>query len=369
MQMEVRAIESPEAAELFITASPQGNLQPMQGAEAIFSAIKEVLKESDARILQERVFATQGAMDVVAPARGEAYGDLDDGVPPAWLTHPIGVSGQFAGVQVHAVRSKQRLQTLRAEGTACGRLLPNSHGFVALTGLSGRTGTAPEQAHAMLRMAELALRQAKGDMFCVARTWMWLEDILSWYGDFNHVRTEFYKEHRLVTGDPEKDRLPASTGIGVKPAYGPKCAMDLVAVTGPRRSLQYLLAGGDQRSAFRYGSAFSRASQVSSPGGKTVYVSGTAAIDAKGKTQHVGNIPAQIQATIHHVRAVLKDMNCTDQDVVQSIIYSKTPQVEEAFCRLWGDLPWPKLLLIADVCRENLLFEIEATACPGARKL
>ena len=55
-------------------------------------------------------------------------------------------------------------------------------------------------------------------------------------------------------------------------------------------------------------------------------------------------------------------MDCGDADVVHSLIYCKTAAIEKLFMEKWGDLPWPKITAITDVCRDNLLFEIEATA-------
>lgn len=220
----------------------------------------------------------------------------------------------------------------------------------------------------MFEKAESVLQQIGGNMLSVARTWLWLGDILSWYRDFNGVRTQFFIERGLMNGRPGENRLPASTGIGVKPAGAPVCALDLVALTGAQGSIQRLLALGNQNAASRYGSAFSRAAKAATPAGHVVYVSGTASIDAQGKTTHAGDVNGQIQATIDNVRAVLRDTHCTDTDVVQAVAYCKTPDIEETFRSGWRDLEWPCIVVIADICRDDLLFEIEATALPGARK-
>ena len=71
---------------------------------------------------------------------------------------------------------------------------------------------------------------------------------------------------------------------------------------------------------------------------------------------------AQITATIENVRAVLRDMNCTDDDVVQLMAYCKTTEVEKIFNDLKDGFDWPWVTVICDICRSDLLFEIEATA-------
>ena len=113
--------------------------------------------------------------------------------------------------------------------------------------------------------------------------------------------------------------MPASTGIGLCPADGSHCSMDLIAVLKPSDSIQFLPAVGKQQSALEYGSAFSSASRAVTTVGETVYVSGTASIDADGATTHIDDASGQIDTTIENVRAVLSDMHCRDEDVVQVI--------------------------------------------------
>jgi len=137
-----------------------------------------------------------------------------------------------------------------------------------------------------------------------------------------------------------------------------------VAVLEPANSIQYLQAVGKQQCAFEYGSAFSRAARAVTPAGETVFVSGTASIDASGATTHIADAPGQIEATIENVRAVLRDMNAADEDVVQVMAYCKTTDIEKIFNGLKNDLPWPWITSICDICRPDLLFEIEATAIP-----
>jgi enamine deaminase RidA (YjgF/YER057c/UK114 family) len=156
--------------------------------------------------------------------------------------------------------------------------------------------------------------------------------------------------------------MPASTGIGIGPRNGAICGMDLVAVIGPNKSIGYFDASGNQNSALKYGSAFSRACCVETPAGMTLFVSGTASISINGKTTNIGDAPKQIEESINNVRAVLSEMQCDDNDVVQATAYCKTAEIERLFCSKYGDLAWPALTAIADICRDDLLFEIEATA-------
>jgi enamine deaminase RidA (YjgF/YER057c/UK114 family) len=302
--------------------------------------------------------------------RREIYGDLDDGVPPVELAATASDGGEVAGVHVHAVRCDEKPMPVRHNGISCGRVLRGKDlTWITLLGLSAPDGgKGADQARLNFEAAASILREAKTDMRSVVRTWLWLGNILGWYGDFNRVRNTFFHEQGLLNCHPSKVHLPASTGIGVKPAGSGLCSLDLVAAVGPEGLTDYLASAGNQQSAYQYGSAFSRAATTTMPAGRTVFVSGTASIDVAGKTTHVGDSAGQIRATVDNVRAVLADGKCGDAEVVHALAYCKTPEVEKVWRKMAADVPWPCITMLADVCRDDLLFEIEATGCPGARK-
>ena len=365
VNLDIRTICSPAATELYISAVPKANIHPADTAAEIFSSISQTLHDKKACILQERIFATESAIQILSDARSKAYGDIDDGVAPSFLVCEQGLTGPIAGVQVHAVACDVPTEVISVNQTPCGRILrlPGCT-YLTLSAVSAPSiSDRSEQVRKMLEAGEAALKQFDNDFLSVARTWMWLSDILSWYNDFNHVRNQFFTE-RGILGPNSRQSMPASTGIGLAPADGSSCSMDLVATLEPTNSTKYVQAVGKQQCAFEYGSAFSRAAQAITPAAETVFVSGTASIDASGASTNIGDALSQINATIENVRAVLKDMHCTDDDVVQVVAYCKTTNVEREFNRVKDSLSWPWVSAICDVCRCDLLFEIEAAATP-----
>ena len=363
VNIDTRSIVSPGATEIFITSTPRENAPFQEQAREIFAGISDVLRSKKASILQERIFSTQAAAETLRKARAQAYGEIDDGVTPSFLVAEEGSSGPIVGVQVHAVSGDSKPEVVQLDGNPCGRIF-RSPGctYLTLSYISDQQDQqAAAQAKIMMQKGDAILKNYGVDFLSVPRTWMWLKDILSWYDDFNHVRTKFFTEWGLV-GPGTRQSMPASTGIGLGPANGGHCAMDLTAVLEPAGTTQYLQAAGKQQCAMEYGSAFSRASKATTPAGHTVFVSGTASINTDGQTTQLGDAEGQIETTIENVRAVLKDMNCADRDVVHIIAYCKTTEVEKVFNSLKGGLDWPWITVICDICRHDLLFEIEATA-------
>ncbi|MGD0390967.1 MAG: RidA family protein, partial [Tepidisphaeraceae bacterium] len=297
------------------------------------------------------------------------YGEYDDGVEPAWLVG--GPDPAIRGVQVYAVVSPSRPQPLTVNGRRCARLIRNNGcRWVTASALPTDPASAPEaQTRQAFEETETLLKQAGGDLNSLARTWFHLAEILDWYPRFNDTRTRFFAERGLLKPGSGV-RLPASTGIGVRPANHRSVLMDAFAVVGdpacplaPDGCLCKHQATGHQRSAFTYGSSFARAATVCTPAGRTVFVSGTAAIDSNGQTCHVGDVPGQIRMTIDCLHAALRDQHCSPSDVVQAVAYCKSAEVEECFGQWMEEISWPWIAVRGDVCRDDLMFEAEITAC------
>ncbi len=143
--------------------------------------------------------------------------------------------------------------------------------------------------------------------------------------------------------------------------------MDLVAILSPLAPIQYFQSAGKQRSALEYGSAFSRATLAPTPASEIVYISGTAAIDEKGATTHLNDAAGQIKDTIDNVKTIMSQTACPKSQVVQAIAYCKDILVEQAFNQIKHELPWPWITVVCDICRDDLLFEIEAAVLSSTR--
>ena len=361
---DVRWAKSPTATELYITAAPgrQGTVE--SDARAMYDAIASILREARAFVVQERLFATSDAMAAALKCRAAALGESDDGVLPTLLCARDGDDAPpIRGAEVHAITGISRPLVIRTGEFETARVFEcGEYRYLTASALRApQLHGGPAQAHQAFQAAHQLLALAGGSMSDVARTWVWMDDILSWYPQFNQVRTAFFRANGML--DIHRcGRMPASTGIGVSPA-GARVAIDLFAVWGKPDAVEYFDATGRQRSAYEYGSAFARAARAKTPAGQTVFCSGTAAIDAAGNTCFKGDAAGQISMTLQNVDAVLRDTGCIQNDVVRALIYCATPQVQLQFAEIAAQLPWPQIVLVGDVCRQDLLFEIEVTAC------
>jgi enamine deaminase RidA (YjgF/YER057c/UK114 family) len=125
-----------------------------------------------------------------------------------------------------------------------------------------------------------------------------------------------------------------------------------------------------------YGSAFSRGLRLDFNGVTMLDISGTASIDAQGKTVHVGDFCAQLRRTFDNITALLAAEGATWKDVVRTRCYLRDidrdyadfNRVRNEFYREQGLNPFPASTGVqAKLCRPELLVEIEAVAMFHAR--
>lgn len=217
------------------------------------------------------------------------------------------------------------------------------------------------QAREAFETMESALQSIGMSFSDVLRTWFFLEGITSWYTDFNRVRDEFFAERGLFDG-----LLPAGTGVGVRNAGGPSVISGLLAAR-PRdgRPCAYAVPSPLQGPATDYGSSFSRAVEIAAPGERRLLVSGTASIWPDGRTAHPGDIDSQIALTSDVVEVILESRGAGWADVTRAIAYIKHIEHAPAYQRFLdarGSASLPAVVIEADICRDDLLFEIELDA-------
>jgi enamine deaminase RidA (YjgF/YER057c/UK114 family) len=216
-----------------------------------------------------------------------------------------------------------------------------------------------QQAGEVFQTIADALAGAGMDFTHVVRTWFYNLRILDWYDAFNRVRTAFFRRHAIT-------RMPASTGVGAANPFGTALVAKALAVL-PKTDAVTIRAIDSplQCDAFAYGSAFSRALEIATPRARTLHVSGTASIEPGGKTLHPGDTARQISTTMHVVDALLLHAGMNLADTTRAIAYFR----HGSDMHLWDEYrrsralpPLPVIVTQCDICRDDLLFEIELDA-------
>jgi enamine deaminase RidA (YjgF/YER057c/UK114 family) len=373
-QVKNIALHSMEAGgQAFLVASVSGAEDAATAARASYTMIADALYDNRMKIVHERIF---GSLSTEAAVRYERKAALSEQQIPADgpVTYVEGSPpwGEgLAGIIIHAVSSESAndVWIITDGGDPCGRgWIKNGSTYLMLQNIQGRSGSRPAQVRQMLDRAEGILRQNGASYKDVARTWLYLSQILDWYPDFNKARSEKYGEFGIMPG-PGDTRLllPASTGIGANTLSGAAASMDLLAVVGNGNMTSPLrkLTNRKQLDAFRYGAAFSRGAVIEEDGVSLVQVSGTAAIDEHGVSLHPGDIRSQIDCTLDKIETLLNQEEADLRKIAAGTVFVKRPEYASIFWKMAADRGlkiFPAVCVVADVCREELLFEIDAEA-------
>ncbi len=358
---------------VFITACPVPN--ESQGAiQQCFRHIAETIAGNALIPVHERLFGSESFLSFLKEARQTAYQTtgLDPGGPITCLDGAPPCGHGVAGILIHCIRQQDAFTTptiLCKEGLAIGRQWQSNRAdYLILQNLG--TDTDPKdapivQAKQVFRRIHQLVSEAGFSPQDIVRTWFYLHDILQWYADFNLVRRAAYSEFGLMPEPEQILLLPASTGIGCRNATGHAITADLLLVRTKDGIRPHRILNPAQKEAFRYGSAFSRAAAIAESDTSLIEISGTAAIDEQGKSLHAGDARSQVECTLDKMDVLLAQVGGTIRDVVSATVFVKRPEMEEIFrqvCRNRGMEDFPAVIARADICRDELLFEIDAEA-------
>ena len=186
------------------------------------------------------------------------------------------------------------------------------------------------------------------------------------YRLFNSARQLAFRQ----SGQATAGTVPAACALG-SPAGSPISIYFLAARQPPQ-----MIENPRQTSAYHYppkfgrhSPTFSRACVLNASAGTSLFVSGTASIVGH-ETIHRGDVDAQTRETMANINALLDEANRVvgparySLDGLKFKVYVRRPSdlgaIEGILSRLLRPST-PIVYLQADVCREDLLVEIEAT--------
>lgn len=360
--MRLLAIESSPVSEFHLTLTPRQG----ETTKDLAQRLAEILHRHEATIVRHIVF---GSVKEQAPTVAALRQVLEDPtLPVLWVEGTSCTGGPIAGMQIHAIAGA-KVRTIGNGELPLGRVWQDTVATHCVLGSLGPTQlpeVAPVQTRQVFENLQAGLAQAGMTMKDVARTWFFLDDILSWYGEFNRVRNDFFAQSELRPGS-----VPASTGVS---GWNPAGAALVAAAWAVRsqepdyRAVEFV-ASPRQCPAPAYGSAFSRAVEIHSAGFRQLLVSGTASIAPDGHTAHIDDVRSQIELSMEVVSAILASRTMQLADVSRATAYFKSPADAPLF-KQWLDRrglsELPVVLAGCDICREDLLFEIELDAIRGS---
>ncbi|HEY9174381.1 MAG TPA: RidA family protein [Verrucomicrobiae bacterium] len=379
-----------DVRHVFAAAVPRGGRTLREQAQDALRTIEAVVHEEGARgdIVHQAVFLADLAQrEECRRIMREFYGRELPATsyipqPPCagklLAIEAMGV-GQGQG-EVRIERVSEQVVLSRHHGITwahCAHVLPQSHA----DGLYGGALDCFEQIRSLLGGVNIRFDQ-------VIRTWLYLGGIVEGegpaqrYRELNRARAHFYHNLPFLAGRLPRDRrrpaYPASTGIGTE---GHGLMMSAIALATEREDIIAVpLENPRQTAAYDYAAhyspqspKFSRAMALSCGTYSTIFLSGTASI-TDSETQHPDDAVAQTHETLDNITSLISEENLARHGLpglgttVEGLglvrVYVKR-QADYARVRAvceqrLGELP--VIYATADICRPELLVEIEGIA-------
>jgi len=252
-----------------------------------------------------------------------------------------------------------------------------------------KTGGVYEQAIDAFRQLKQKLQKMGLKMDHLIRTWLYLGNItgpegdLERYMELNRARTDFYEGVRFgrghVMAGVRQAVYPASTGIGM---CGTGLTISATAIDTDRKDVFLLpLENPQQTPVYQYETVYSpkspkfvRAMAEAVGDYVVIWISGTASI-VKSKTLHPGDPRKQAEQTLTNIELLCSRKNlarhgapgagATLRDLAKLRVYVKRPQdypIIRRVCEERCGRDVPAIYVVADVCRSDLLVEMEGLA-------
>lgn len=210
----------------------------------------------------------------------------------------------------------------------------------------------------------------------VIRTWIYIGNITKINNDVENYEAINLSRKNYYDGifNPQKQReYPASTGIGLDngdltiTALAYKASKPYNSVTSIGNTMQ-TEAWDYPSSLAKIAPTFSRAFRISTSSGILSLISGTASIIG-ADTVHENDIESQTNVTIDNIERVVESSihqissNFPLNYIIQYVCYIKNPEDLDKvrdICNSRLPISANRVFVKADVCRDNLLVEIEA---------
>lgn len=355
-----KAVHGESSSQTVFTLKPASG----ESVTVFCRRLAERLDESAAAPLHMLAFGKVQASEMTLAVLRKILGRAD--WPVTWVEGAACDGSPLAGIQVQAFTGD--VERIEFHGRVVGSVFTEGGArqcFIGGLTSADLTLSRTEQTRHALEDLQTILASVGFGLADAVRTWFFLKNILSWYDDFNRARTNIYSGVEFRTGS-----LPVSTGIGTKNPAGAALALAALAYQPTAKNSQAKeVASPLQCPAPAYGSSFSRAMELTSAAGRRLHISGTASIAPGGKTLWVGDVRKQVELTMDVVAAILRARGFSFADLTRATAYFRHASDAAVFAEWLAANRLTEMPVVSaqcDVCRDDLLFELEAEAEAGS---
>lgn len=340
----------------YITALPNN----CENDYSMFQNVMKYTKSETASIVSCFVFGSRKLYDTVIEEFRKEIDEIN--WPITWLHGKCGCE-HLTGIQIVAV-SGVKVTPVILDGEIVGNIYEDDAAkYCELSNIHSKNSidNVFDNSYSAFKKMDKALNSAGMDFGNVIRMWNYLDKLLTWYDNFNVMRTAFFTEHNIFG-----NIVPAATGISTENSNNTPYVGALFAVKPKKEYVNYFSVDSPlQCPALDYKSSFARAVELDMTEYRYLSISGTASIERSGKTVFHNDVLKQIEFTMKVVEAILESRNMNWINTAKAIAYFPYINDIYIFQKYLNDNNYPDIPIAyshTDICRDDLLFEIELDA-------
>jgi len=331
------------------------------------------------------------------------YGEKNIGPSPSFIFQPPdaynSVAMEFSIIKTkpeHDIKMDHKKQTVKYKGDDYTVnyvvLRENDSKWVYAGGItvSDRFDAIDRQSECAFKIFEQILEREDLEFSDIVRQWNYIQKIVDYveidgvtkqrYQVFNDIRGDYYgKADFTINGYPAATGIGQDLGgvvIGFTAFKTTREDAVVVPLLNPLQISAHAYSKGKLVGPSKSTPKFERAKAVVRDGFARIFVSGTASIRGE-KTVFIGDVAGQTITTIENIEELISEQNLLDRGVIGGAtledlslirVYVKFAEdmltVQNICKEKFGDIPIQ--YVVADVCRPDLLVEIEAIGTVAA---
>lgn len=348
--------------------------------EDIYKKLTGYLRENEIQVIYEKAFGTLEFKSSIMKLRKSLIKTFNlDTAPFSYIEGAPTSGSPISSITIFGIASKgdirlKRIKSIKgiSRQTIGTSFVLSGSRYIYLLGLTCRDKVLTGSISEYRSLFDDILNYIDNSGFSasdIIRTWLYLDKMDDNYSNLNTARREFFERNNINYSSTSND-LPSSTCIGGRFSKDSTLAVDVFcidkSILHPAITRMYnQLQNEAEGKAYQFKSTFARATSIDYKTHCEIQISGTASIDTTGETVFVGDPYNQIKKTLQNVKSLLDQKNMSFDDLCISTCFFKRPEYYSLFEEVLEELGignFTNTFVAADVCRSNLLFELDGVA-------
>ncbi|MFB5763586.1 chorismate transformation enzyme, FkbO/Hyg5 family [Paenibacillus medicaginis] len=370
----IKSLEKEEYIKYYLTLD-LNQVHTISEIRKEYNDVYQYLIDQNIHVIYEKGFGLLEAKEILFKIRNEVSSAYKTELAPfSYIEGSPAYGSMISSITIHGIYKKSDhidIEYIRSSGSfnIGTRVTTNEKELIYLMNLNNvqRESNTTEFA-ATFEWLESFMKHNQLLGPHLVRTWIYLKDINDHnnYEKLNTARRAFFEKWDIDYSE-KSNVLPASTCIGGIATNDTSISMDVMFLKNKtNRSLidrvYTSLLNEAEGEEYLFRPTFSRALKIEDDEHIEIQLSGTASVNAAGKTVYKNDAYQQIKKALENVSSMLEKHKLSFDDFYQSTCFFKSREYVNIFEAILNELGmkcFTKTFVVNDVCRDDLLFEID----------